>query len=112
MKLQYLSTILPQQEGSNKICSLACTPNGVKLAIVARDRSITLVDEKGVVKDRFSSKPFDQKYGKKSYIIKSICFSPDSSKLAVAQTDNVVYVFRIGETWQVDCSFSDSFFLQ
>uniref|UniRef100_A0A0K0DN98 ANAPC4_WD40 domain-containing protein n=1 Tax=Angiostrongylus cantonensis TaxID=6313 RepID=A0A0K0DN98_ANGCA len=99
MKLQFLSTLLPQQEGSNKICSLTSSPNGIKLAVVGRDRIITLIDEKGEVKDRFSSKPLDQKYGKKSYIIKSICFSPDSSKLAVAQTDNVVYVLKIGETW-------------
>ncbi|VDM52609.1 unnamed protein product [Angiostrongylus costaricensis] len=88
-----------EKEGSNKICSLTSSPNGAKLAVVGRDRIITLIDEKGEVKDRFSSKPVDQKYGKKSYIIKSICFSPDSSKLAVAQTDNVVYVLKIGETW-------------
>ncbi|ETN84943.1 hypothetical protein NECAME_01503 [Necator americanus] len=77
------------EEGSNKICSLACTPNGVKLAVVGRDRIITLIDEKGDVKDRFNSKPLDNKYGKRSYIIKCICFSPDSSKLALGQSDNV-----------------------
>ncbi|WKY15558.1 hypothetical protein Q1695_000775 [Nippostrongylus brasiliensis] len=99
MKLQYLSTVLPQQESSNKISSLACSPNGVKVAVAGRDRIITLVDEKGDVKDRFSSKPLDNKYSKKSYTIKSICFSPDSSRLAVAQSDNVVYVYKIGETW-------------
>nr|CDJ87483.1 intraflagellar transport protein 172 homolog [Haemonchus contortus] len=99
MKLQYLATLLPQQEGSNKICSLACTPNGVKLAVVGNDRLITLIDEKGDVRDRFSSKSIDSKYGKKSYVIKSVCFSPDSSRLAVAQTDNVVYVYKVGESW-------------
>ncbi|KIH51918.1 hypothetical protein ANCDUO_17986 [Ancylostoma duodenale] len=83
-------------EGSNKICSLACTPNGVKLAVVGRDRIITLIDEKGDVKDRFSSKPLDSKYGKRSYIIRSICFSPDSSRLALGQSDNVVYVEILG----------------
>ncbi|VDO84116.1 unnamed protein product [Haemonchus placei] len=99
MKLQYLATLLPQQEGSNKICSLACTPNGVKLAVVGNDRLITLIDEKGDVRDRFSSKSLDSKYGKKSYVIKSVCFSPDSTRLAVAQTDNVVYVYKVGESW-------------
>ncbi|PIO75439.1 WD domain, G-beta repeat protein [Teladorsagia circumcincta] len=144
------------REGSNKICSLACTPNGVKLAVVGRDRVITLIDEKGDVRDRFSSKPLDSKnrsevsvhemarpadlqnsdsiltdksetidlpldgleglfgmaydpgfepepgvYGKRSYAIKSVCFSPDSSRLAVAQSDNVVYVYKLGESWQV-----------
>ncbi|KHJ86303.1 hypothetical protein OESDEN_13951 [Oesophagostomum dentatum] len=90
-------------EGSNKICSLACTPNGVKLAVVGRDRIITLIDEKGELRDRFSSKPLDNKacylYGKRSYIIKWVCFAPDSSRLALAQSDNVVYVYKTGETW-------------
>ncbi|RCN32796.1 hypothetical protein ANCCAN_21399 [Ancylostoma caninum] len=82
MKLQFLSTLLPQQEGSNKICSLACTPNGVKLAVVVEHKLLF-------------------KYGKRSYIIRSICFSPDSSRLALGQSDNVVYVYKTGETWWV-----------
>lgn len=37
--------------------------------------------------------------GKKSYYIKGIAFSPDSTKVAVGQTDNIVYVYKIGDDW-------------
>ena len=32
-----------------------------------------------------------------SYFNAGLAFSPDSTKLAVAQTDNIVYVYKIGE---------------
>lgn len=32
-------------------------------------------------------------------MIRSIHFSPDSSRLAVAQSDNIVYVYRLGDAW-------------
>lgn len=31
--------------------------------------------------------------------VKGLGFSPDSTKLAVAQTDNIIFVYRIGEQW-------------
>lgn len=37
--------------------------------------------------------------GKKSYIVKGLAFSPDSTKIAVGQTDNIIYVYKIGEEW-------------
>jgi intraflagellar transport protein 172 len=38
-------------------------------------------------------------YGKKSYIVKGMSFSPDSNRLAVGQTDNIVFVYRTGDGW-------------
>ena len=38
-------------------------------------------------------------YGKKSYTVKGVAFSPDSTKLAIGQTDNIIYVYKIGEEW-------------
>jgi intraflagellar transport protein 172 len=38
-------------------------------------------------------------YGKKSYTVKGVAFSPDSSKIAIGQTDNIIYVYKIGEDW-------------
>ena len=38
-------------------------------------------------------------YGKKSYVIKGMAFSPDSTKIAVGQTDNIIFVYKIGEVW-------------
>ena len=37
--------------------------------------------------------------GKKCYQVTCLAFSPDSTKIAVGQTDNIVYVYRIGDKW-------------
>ena len=38
-------------------------------------------------------------YGKKSYTVKALAFLPDSTKIAIAQTDDIIYVYKIGEEW-------------
>lgn len=43
--------------------------------------------------------PSRPQYGRKSYVVKGMAFSPDSTKIAIGQTDNIVYVYRIGEEW-------------
>ncbi len=60
---------------------------------------VILFDETGEKRDKFSTKPADPKYGKKSYVVRGLEFSPDSSKLAVGQTDNIVFVYKLGEEW-------------
>ncbi|XP_058794797.1 intraflagellar transport protein 172 homolog [Phymastichus coffea] len=99
MLLKYLGSILAAQDFENRVVSVAWSPNSCKLAVALSDRSIYLFDDKGVKKDRFSTKPVDSKNGKKSYVVKGIAFSPDSTKIAVGQTDNIVYVYKIGEEW-------------
>ena len=42
---------------------------------------------------------FSHQAGKKSYIVKGLAFSPDSTKIAVGQTDNIIFVYKIGEEW-------------
>lgn len=37
--------------------------------------------------------------GPKTYMVTGMAFSPDSTKLAVAQTDNIVFVYRLGLEW-------------
>ena len=34
-------------------------------------------------------------------MVKGIAFSPDSSKIAVGQTDNIIFVYKIGDEWFV-----------
>lgn len=74
-------------------------PNNMKFAVCASERTIILFDENGEQRDKFSTKPCDPKYGKNSFIVKSLAFSPDSTMLAVAQTDNIVFVYKIGADW-------------
>ncbi|XP_076441140.1 intraflagellar transport protein 172 homolog [Babylonia areolata] len=99
MQLKHLSTLLPPQEGAAKICALAFSANNQKLAVCTSDRVVLLFDEQGEKRDKFSLKPADSKYGKKSYTVKGLAFSADSTKVAVGQTDNIIYVYKIGEDW-------------
>ncbi|CAI5455003.1 unnamed protein product [Caenorhabditis angaria] len=99
MKLKFLETIIPSQDGESKITCIACSPNGQRTAIACADRSIVLLDENGNQKDRFTCKPVDSKYSKKSFTIICMTFSPDSSRVAVGQSDNVVFIYKVGTTW-------------
>ena len=85
------------QDGAAKIVAITWSNNNMKLAVCTADRVILLFDDTGEKRDKFSTKPADSKYGKRSYIVKGLAFSPDSTKLAVAQTDNIVFVYKIGE---------------
>ncbi|XP_071962115.1 intraflagellar transport protein 172 homolog [Antedon mediterranea] len=99
MQLKHTKTFLTPQDGAAKITALAWSPNNNKLAVCTVDRVILLYDEHGERRDKFSTKPIDSKYGKKSYAVKGLAFSPDSTKIAVGQTDNIVYVYKIGDDW-------------
>lgn len=44
---------------------------------------------------------FFLQYGKQSYTVNDMVFSPDSTKIAIGQSDNIIYVYRIGEEWWV-----------
>ncbi|XP_071116630.1 intraflagellar transport protein 172 homolog isoform X1 [Haliotis cracherodii] len=99
MQLKHMKTLLAPQDGAAKICAIAWALNNNKMAVCTSDRVILLYDEQGEKRDKFSLKPADSKYGKKSYTVKGLAFSPDSAKLAVGQTDNIIYVYKIGDTW-------------
>jgi intraflagellar transport protein 172 len=51
----------------------------------------------GKREDKFSTKPSEK--GDKNYVVRALEFSPDSSKLAVAQSDNIVFIYKIGLEW-------------
>ena len=75
------------------------SPNNTKFAVCTYDRVVLLYDEQGERRDKFATKPADAKYGKKSYMVKGIAFSPCSTKIAIGQTDNIIFVYKIGEEW-------------
>ncbi|KAK0069568.1 intraflagellar transport protein 172 isoform X1 [Biomphalaria pfeifferi] len=99
MQLKHMKSLLPPMDGAAKICALAFSPNNQKLAVCTSDRVVVLFDEQGEKRDKFSLKPADSKYGKKSYTVKGLAFSSDSTKIAVGQTDYIIYVYKIGDEW-------------
>uniref|UniRef100_F7BYN0 Intraflagellar transport protein 172 homolog n=1 Tax=Macaca mulatta TaxID=9544 RepID=F7BYN0_MACMU len=99
MQLKHLRTLLSPQDGAAKVTCMAWSQNNAKFAVCTVDRVVLLYDEHGERRDKFSTKPADMKYGRKSYMVKGMAFSPDSTKIAIGQTDNIIYVYKIGEDW-------------
>ena len=85
--------------GEAQIQAMAWSPNNLKFAVCTADRVVHLFDDFGEKKDKFSTKPCDSKFGKNSYLVTALAFSNDASMLAVAQTDNIVFVYKIGFDW-------------
>ena len=67
------------------------------MAVATADRVVHLFDENGEKKDKFSTRPADK--DNKSYIVRSMAFSPDNTKLAIAQSDNIVFIYKLGLEW-------------
>ncbi|KAM4521459.1 intraflagellar transport protein 172 homolog isoform 2-T2 [Odontesthes bonariensis] len=99
MQLKHLKTLLTPQECPAKVTCTAWAPNSAKFAVCTVDRVVLLYDEQGERRDKFSTKPLDSKYGKQSYMVNDMVFSPDSTKIAIGQSDNIIFVYRIGEEW-------------
>lgn len=81
-----------------KVVAMAWSPNGYRLAIGLADNWVYLFDENGDLQDKFPTKPGDKALNK-SYSIRGLEFSPDSTKLAIAQTDDYVFIYKLGATW-------------
>lgn len=65
----------------------------LKLAAATADRVVHVFDENGEKKDKFKTKAADTN-STTNYLVKGLAFSPDSTKLAIAQSDNIVFVYR------------------
>ena len=68
----------------------------MKLAVANADKKIYLFDEQGINKDNFSTKAFKSE----KYEIIQILFNPESTELAVAQSDNIINIYNIGLNWE------------
>lgn len=98
MQLRHLTSLLQATEGMCKVTAVAWSPNNRRLSVVTVDRVVHMFDaQTGERKDKFSTKPADK--GEKNYVVRALAFSPDSSKLAVAQSDNIVFIYKIGLDW-------------
>ena len=74
------------------------SPNSKRMAAVTTDRVVQLFDDNGDKRDKFSTKPSNPD-GPKNFVVRGMAFSPDSTKLAIAQSDNIVFVYKLGVEW-------------
>ena len=79
-----------------------------KLAAVGADKVVHVFDESGERKDKFKTKAADPT-STQNYVVRSMAFSPDSTKLALAQSDNIVFVYRLGLEWGEKKSICNKF---
>eukprot|EP00954_Amorphochlora_amoebiformis_P023530 1360642-Amorphochlora_amoeboformis.AAC.1 len=98
-----------------KVTAIAWSPNSMRLAVATMSRRIYLYDEDGKERDKFNTKPAAKvnskdshhskhtrltvlcnQNGTRNYLIRDVAFSPDSTRLAVAQSDNIVFIYKLG----------------
>eukprot|EP01038_Epipyxis_sp_PR26KG_P006699 gene6699-9188_t len=107
MQLKYIESLTQPSQGIVKVTAICWAPNGKRLAICTTERVVIMFDENGVKQDKFSTKPADK--GPKNYIVRQMAFSPQSDKLAIAQSDNMVFVYKIGLEWKEKKSICNKF---
>lgn len=79
-----------------------------KLAAVSTDKVVHVFDEHGERKDKFKTKAADSN-STQPYIVRCMAFSPDSTKLAIAQSDDIVFIYRLGLDWGEKKSICNKF---
>ncbi|OQV16936.1 Intraflagellar transport protein 172-like protein [Hypsibius exemplaris] len=99
MKIEYEKTLgtrkLSKQNDLFPVQALAWAPNDRRIAYCDDDRCVWVYDDSWEYLIHFPTKPVEKEFGKNSYVVTGIAFSPDSTKLAVAQSDAVVFVYRL-----------------
>ncbi|XP_054157078.1 intraflagellar transport protein 172 homolog [Oppia nitens] len=103
MKLKYEKNLLKNEPKFSiaRIECLSISPNLTRLAVCTSANNHVLLYDGHTYeeKDKFALKSTAKNFSRKSFVVKGIAFSPDSLKLAIGQTDNVIYVYKIGEHW-------------
>ena len=96
MNFRHSRNLIPSGTQISKICGISWSPNNMRLAVATADRKIVLFDEEGNKKESFGTKAGGQN---KNYEIRDIIFNPESTKLAIAQSDNFIFVYKLGSQW-------------
>ena len=97
MRLTHLKSIHAPVPAIAKVGAVCWSSDGRRLAFVTADRVVHLCDERGERRDKFLTKHADpaEPY---EYAVKGIAWSPDASRLAVAQSDGIQPISPICRT--------------
>ena len=101
MNFKHVKNLQESIDGMKKIFGISWSPNLQRIAVAHVDDRrmvrISLYDETCKKREMFSTKAANK--NSKSYIVKEIAFSPDSTKLAVCQTDCIIFIYNLGINW-------------
>ena len=90
MQNKYWKNLQQPIDGMQKISALAWSPDSKKYAVATADRVVHLYNENGERKDKFTTWPTEK--DNKSYIVRAVAFYSDNQKIAIAQSDNIVFI--------------------
>ncbi|EER04460.1 conserved hypothetical protein [Perkinsus marinus ATCC 50983] len=97
MQVEHSGTLIPGKNWFGKVTALSWSPQADRMALVGMDGKVHLLNELGEVKDTFPTKPHDKENMR--YMVTCMSFSPDGTRVAVGQSDSIVYVYKIGINW-------------
>lgn len=85
-----------------------------RLACVNTDNIVYLYDDKGEAQDKFRAKGNADAVGgpEHPFNVTSMAYSIDNARLALAQSDGIVYVYKLGLEWRGKKSISNKFPVQ
>ena len=93
----------------NYTTSITSTTNNTRLAASNTDKYIYLYDQSTyTLREKFPTKPSDKDITVQ-YSITCIQFDPTNTKLAVCQSDHIIYVYKLGDTWGEKKSICNKF---
>ena len=100
MKIKHDKTLIsPETSFSiSKIDQCSWSSNGNRLAVcTSNNNQVTLFSGVNLdKKEKFALKAVDKAFSKETFTVKGLAFSPDSTRIAIGQTDCVIYVFKVG----------------
>ncbi|KAF4675176.1 hypothetical protein FOL47_008183 [Perkinsus chesapeaki] len=97
MQVEHSGTLIPGKSSLGKLTTMSWSPRADKLGTVGMDGKVHLLNELGELKDAFPTKPQDKENPR--YMVTSMSFSPDGTRIAIGQSDSIVYVYKIGASW-------------
>ena len=84
--------------GARVVAAAFTGSSGSRLALATPERIALLDGDTGERRDKFSTKPAD-KDASPQYAVTALAYAPDGARLAVAQSDAIVFVYKLGACW-------------
>eukprot|EP00792_Barthelona_sp_PAP020_P008682 TRINITY_DN3240_c0_g1_i1.p1 TRINITY_DN3240_c0_g1~~TRINITY_DN3240_c0_g1_i1.p1 ORF type:complete len:1781 (+),score=508.40 TRINITY_DN3240_c0_g1_i1:25-5343(+) len=95
MQLRHISSLTDPSSDYKRFNAISWSYNDTRLACASSERVVYLYDEVPTLRSKFQAYGTDPK----AFQITSLAFSPDGTKLALGQTDNMICVYELGTQW-------------
>lgn len=95
--LKHTGNLQQAADAMKKVSCIAWAANGKKIAVANSDKVVLLLDEFGNKKDKIPVKNLDKV--SKNFVVRDVAFSSDGTLLAIAHSDRMIFVVKLGAEW-------------